>query len=225
MTCELCQQFIKQSWNLNKLFNFSFVKPEIVCRDCWREFEMINPINGCLECQIKTTQEYCQDCLQWFKLGYPKINNQALFKYNFKMKEYFKSYKFDGGYHLRLIFKDMIQQKLATIDVDQIVPIPVTDKTYAQRGFNQVVGWLEDLTFAELLECRYSNKKIQSQKNRQERLNTKQPFKLAVSQSYVCNQKICLVDDVYTTGRTLSHAAQCLLDAGARDVTSITLSR
>lgn len=225
MICELCQLNINQSWNLTMLFSLATIKQKIICSECWCEFEMIDSIVGCAECQIETNNEYCDDCLKWLNQGYPPIRNQALFKYNTKMKAYFKCYKFEGGYHLRDVFKETLKQRLATINVDKIVPIPVSEKTYEQRGFNQVIGWLEGIIFAELLECRYSIKKKQSQKSRQERLNTEQPFKLSVGQNYIKGQSICLVDDVYTTGRTLRHAMQCLLDAGARDVTSITLAR
>lgn len=225
MICELCQLNIKQSWNLAMLFSLEAIKQKMICSECWSEFEMIDAVAGCSECQIETNNEYCNDCLKWLQQGYPPIRNQALFKYNAKMKAYFKCYKFEGGYHLRNVFNDTLKQRLATINVDQIVPIPVSEKTYEQRGFNQVIGWLEGITFAELLECRYSIKKKQSHKSRQERLNTEQPFKLAVGQNDIKGQSICLVDDVYTTGRTLRHATQCLLEAGARDVVSITLSR
>lgn len=65
----------------------------------------------------------------------------------------------------------------------------------------------------------------QSRKTRRERLLMKQPFTLCQSDKKLANQKICLVDNVYTTGRTLRHAAQCLIVAGALEVTSLTLAR
>ena len=46
----------------------------------------------------------------------------------------------------------------------------------------------------------------QSEKNRQERLLTTQPFLLLEGHKKYLQQEIILFDDVYTTGRTLYHA-------------------
>ena len=42
---------------------------------------------------------------------------------------------------------------------------------------------------------------------------------------FVTNTSILLVDDVFTTGSTLSAAAQALLDAGAQRVHVLTIAR
>lgn len=41
----------------------------------------------------------------------------------------------------------------------------------------------------------------------------------------VKDKDILLVDDIYTTGSTLRHAATMLLEAGAKSVSSLTLIR
>ena len=41
----------------------------------------------------------------------------------------------------------------------------------------------------------------------------------------VMNENILLVDDVFTTGATVSECAQALISAGARDVNVLTIAR
>ena len=63
----------------------------------------------------------------------------------------------------------------------------------------------------------------QSSKNRQERLKSQQCFTLAKD---VClPDKILLIDDVYTTGKTLQLALELLLEAGVKEVLTFSLAR
>lgn len=62
----------------------------------------------------------------------------------------------------------------------------------------------------------------QSKKSREERIHLKQVFK--VNQD-VSGKVILLIDDIYTTGSTLHHAAHALMEAGAKSVSSFTLAR
>nr|WP_165861000.1 phosphoribosyltransferase [Lactiplantibacillus pentosus] len=41
----------------------------------------------------------------------------------------------------------------------------------------------------------------------------------------ITGQSILIVDDIYTTGRTIRHAASLLLENGAKSVTGLTLAR
>ncbi|MDR3190998.1 MAG: hypothetical protein LBT80_07325 [Lactobacillaceae bacterium] len=150
------------------------------------------------------------------------LNNQALYAYDASMKWFFEAYKFMGGYHLRNLFVAEIQ---AWVQAPILVPIPVTDTTLQTRGFNQTLGLLGELPVHEYLRCKVVDKPMQSKKTRQARLQSPQPFELAVDQTLVEQKDIVLFDDVYTTGRTLYHAAECLYAAGANKVSSMTLSR
>ena len=52
-----------------------------------------------------------------------------------------------------------------------------------------------------------------------------QPFELLESNGKIRKQRVLLVDDVYTTGRTLFHAAELLYENGAETVKSLTFAR
>lgn len=127
------------------------------------------PIIGptCQECGRASRQETCEDCQVWLGEGYPPLKNQALFKYDAMMHDFFQQYKFRGGYHLRTIFQEALQKRLAEVSVDMIVPIPVSPDTLAMRGFNQVNGLLEICEIDDILCCISHNKSVQSLKTRQ----------------------------------------------------------
>ncbi|WP_167550924.1 ComF family protein [Fructilactobacillus lindneri] len=152
-----------------------------------------------------------------------KLINQSLYSYDGVIKEYIDRYKFQGDYRLRKLVATQITELIKKYEV--VVPIPINQVTMGVRKFNQVTGWLEEVNYTMVLTAK-PKLKAQFQKNRSERLQTQQPF--AMNEKYVemiKQKQICLVDDIYTTGTTLHHAAQLLLDNGAQSVRSITLAR
>lgn len=91
--------------------------------------------------------------------------------------------------------------------------------------FNQVKGLVENLPLCECLKMQDMHKRIrQSHKKREERLQTKQPFKLS-TKFEVKQKNILLIDDIYTTGQTLYHAQEIFLKANVNQVCSMTLGR
>ncbi|WP_225417983.1 ComF family protein [Levilactobacillus huananensis] len=138
-----------------------------------------------------------------------------------------QQYKFQGDYRLRLGLQASLRTALDREDYDILVPIPIDAQTWQTRGFNQVTGWLTGQPFQQVLTVTATHKdRPQSAKTRQERLLTPQPFELVSGASeIVSNQRVLLIDDVYTTGRTLRHAARQIYLGGAKAVTSLTLAR
>nr|WP_282570593.1 phosphoribosyltransferase family protein [Apilactobacillus kunkeei] len=66
----------------------------------------------------------------------------------------------------------------------------------------------------------------QSKLNRQQRIHNKQVFTINPKHvSEIIDQKILLVDDIYTTGTTIRHAANVLRSNGAKQVFGLTLCR
>ncbi|MGM0287716.1 comF family protein [Enterococcus hirae] len=117
----------------------------------------------------------------------------------------------------------IIQQEFSDY---QICPIPLATARLKERGFNQVIEMLRvaKIPYSQLL-TRSDHSLPQSQKTRQERLKTTQPFKLAVVPTIIKGKKVLLVDDVYTTGQTLFHAASCLLPHAPEKIRTFSLAR
>jgi len=221
MMCLLCQRPLTTKLTLPWVLSWQPVPHPIVCNPCWQQFQPIERSTACPICgRSQAQRQVCRDCQRWPILT--DFHNIALFDYNASMRAYFQRYKFQGDYRLRAVFQKVLQQRLAQLTATRIVTIPVTTLTMQTRGFNQVTGWLA----AGENDGQLSVHKTvaQSQKDRQARLLTAQPFQLGMA-TVVTGERIVLIDDIYTTGRTMRHAAQLLLENGAKSVTGLTLAR
>lgn len=114
--------------------------------------------------------------------------------------------------------------------VDTLIPIPLGKKRLKERGYNQVAMIAMPLSMQ--LGLKYLPKAISraretrsqvglSAMERQE--NVRSAF--LADKWKVRGQAILLIDDVATTGATLSSAAEALYNSGARDVYGITIAR
>ncbi len=114
--------------------------------------------------------------------------------------------------------------------VEVIVPIPLSQKRYQERGYNQVATFAYPLSLhlglKYLGRALYRVRETRSQVGlsaRERRENVYDAFQ--ARENLVRGKQILLVDDVATTGSTLSSAANALLIAGARAVYAVTLAR
>ncbi|HUJ29367.1 MAG TPA: ComF family protein [Myxococcales bacterium] len=111
---------------------------------------------------------------------------------------------------------------------DLLVPIPLHPSRLRQRGYDQA-RLLADgaarrfgLPVAPLLHrTRATGQQVGRDRAARER-NVRGAFRAAADLAGV---RVCLVDDVFTTGATASAAAQALLEAGAARVEVRTLAR
>jgi len=192
------------------------------CRICGRSFE-----NG--EYLYKR-DDLCFDCVRWeedSEWSGLLASNTPLYSYNDFLKESLAMFKFRGDYMIIHAFSDFLKIKLNELKPDLYVPIPLSAERLYERGFNQAEAMIKEagLLPTHLLSRIHSEK--QSKKSRSERIQISQVFCLAqdAGPEEIQGKSILLVDDIYTTGSTLRHAAKILKDAGAKVVTSLTLAR
>jgi competence protein ComFC len=206
----------------------------LICPDCEMKFVKING-GRCKICSrpLQLLEEkfhhdgICHDCIRWEEdfhwKGYLDANF-SLFLYNDFFKEVLARFKFRGDYVLAEIFSSSIIEALYKMNYDHLVPIPLSDERLYERGFNQSEALINvsDFSSTPLLTRIHSEK--QSKKSRSERIHLAQVFQLAPDVK-VKGKRLVLVDDIYTTGSTLRHAAKLLKEAGAQSVQSLTLAR
>lgn len=226
LQCLLCQRALNNKLTLKFVLSWAPSVRPLLCQACQQGFQSIDE-NHCQQCGRQLpVPAVCSDCEGWRQKSALKFQNKAIYTYNEAMQSYFAAYKFRGDYRLRLIFQAIWQQSIQRQAVDLIVPIPVSEETYLTRGFNQVCGWLTPATpVQEIIKVREFTKQRQSKFDRQERLAREQPFELLKTAPKLTNLSILLLDDIYTTGRTIRFAAELLTENGAKSVTGLTLAR
>jgi len=116
-------------------------------------------------------------------------------------------------------------------DVDCIVAVPLHLKRLRRRGLNQAAV-LAGLFFADrrhLIKVdwlvRTRNTLPQTNLGRTARLHNLRGAFAARATSHFPGATVCLVDDVFTTGTTVSECSQVILREGADEVKVLTLAR
>ncbi|MDR1473125.1 MAG: ComF family protein [Lactobacillales bacterium] len=225
MTCLLCYKQQTKKLLISEFWFFH--TPKVICATCLSKFEKVGK-QICRCCSKACTVKLCDDCRRWQKLypGY-QFKNESLYFYNEAMEEFMQRYKFHGDYRLRFVFAKRIANKLRKYKGWIIIPISISSERFLLRGFNQVEGLLlaSNIRFCSAL-IKPVDRAYQSHKTKKERLQESQPFLLTEeARSKLCHKKILLVDDIYTTGRTLFHAYDAIKKACPKKVQTFTLAR
>lgn len=151
----------------------------------------------------------------------------VLAHYDGIIREAIKDVKYKGHF---AIFKEIVAMmpKKYSFEFDYLVPVPLHKNKLAEREFNQAEKLAKEMGYkvVELL-VRNRETKPQFDLKREERAeNVKDAFTLNSNFKFqILNSSFCLVDDVATTGSTLSECAKVLKNAGAKKVYAIVIAR
>ncbi len=209
---------------------------EVFCPDCLRQITFITgsrcPVCGIIFPDSPSGDHVCGNCLEnkpWFTsaraaVAYDGIILEAIhqFKYGRNVTTGAALASFLAGF-------DLAGQDLDSFDA--IVPVPLHIKRLRERGFNQslilarALGEKHGLNvdFSLLKRCKLTLTQTGLHKKERE-MNISGAF-VAGSPEKICEKKLILVDDVYTTGATINECAKTLVKAGASQVAVVTLAR
>lgn len=126
------------------------------------------------------------------------------------------------GEYLGNLLATRFEEKLRSLNIDMVVPVPLHSSKRRKRGYNQSsfiargIGDKLAIPVNEKVIKRLRNSSTQTRKSRQQRwLNVSEIFAV-VKESDVEGKHVLIVDDVFTTGATLEACGQKIIEAGGR---------
>ncbi|MBV6395492.1 MAG: hypothetical protein HFACDABA_01068 [Anaerolineales bacterium] len=115
-------------------------------------------------------------------------------------------------------------------EFEAIVPVPLGEKRMRERGYNQVALIAKPVSLA--LDSMYRPAALKRQRDTRSQVglsagerrdNVRNAF--LADPNFVRGKSVLVMDDVATTGATLTSSAEALLHAGASQVYAITVAR
>lgn len=210
------------------------------CADCWQE---LRPIGGaaCAQCGVPLatawrTEDICLGCM---KEPPPFDSARAAFVYHGTARDTVLKFK-NGHEHLgRLMAAAMVRAVQEKLTPDTLlVPVPLHRWRLLDRGYNQSVLLARAMQAASptaisrsqllidgLERIKATPKTIGASRATRIRTMSGAFAVRAGARSRVAGATVLLIDDVFTTGATVSAAARVLRRAGAARIDVITYAR
>jgi competence protein ComFC len=148
------------------------------------------------------------------------------------LREAIHSFKYEGVPQMADLFGGLMRDawRHSALSVDAFVPVPLHKRRFGERGFNQSELLAKQVSRSlntrleprALQRIRYTSQQAHLTKE-QRRQNVSGAF--VADATHVRDKRLCVVDDVFTTGATLRECATALLQCGASDVYALTLTR
>ncbi|MFK8053973.1 MAG: ComF family protein [Woeseiaceae bacterium] len=199
-----------------------------LCEACCNDFPMVH--NTCVTCAARLAEAapLCGHCL-----GSERYLStlSAPYDYAFPLDKLLAQFKYQPDLSLLpalVVLLERAREKLPSA-VDALIPVPLHWSRQYQRGFNQAqmlarqMARQTGLSMDAGLTKRIRKTPAQAslpQKARER--NVRDAFQVSAA---VRGMRVCIVDDVVTTGATMNALALALRAAGARDVTGFALAR
>lgn len=221
--CKICEQNVENSAD------------GIACRICWEKTRIFNGEETlCGKCgaylkEGKTDfQTFCHRCDEHF---YDSAQAAGIYEHalsasilNLKTEPFVAP-------NLKKLFLNAFEHS-SFQDADVIIPVPLSKKRFLERGFNQAAVPAQILakhTKIELDEQSLArtihtpvHRAAMDRKARE--ITVKNAFDVK-RPKFIENKTILLVDDVFTTGATVSNCAKVLKKKGADKVFIFTIAR
>lgn len=197
----------------------------------------------CKECRSKLPEvgsHFCSVCGKPLKKGhFCRLCGRSDFRFRAARAPYLyegpvsamiKKLKFSGIRGVALILSGLLTdywKYLGWNDIDLIVPVPLSRKRQAERGFNQSELIARHFSKATGIPCKGGALMKQRDTQQQVGLHADERRQnlsgsFAAEKCFIKDKRILLLDDVMTTGSTFAECSAVLLDAGAKSVNCLS---
>jgi ComF family protein len=199
------------------------------CQECQKRTPRIHdPI--CEKCGIPTTgQSLCEKC-QKDPPAYRMMRSWAVFDSPVQNGLHSMKYKRNIGLGEALALQMVEFVNSLHWDIDLLIPVPLGRKRMQERGYNQValvaqpLAYRTGIHYAPRAVWKARDTRSQVGLNVSQRQQNVMNAYQADAKS-VARKSVLLMDDVSTTGSTITSCTEALLSAGAREVYGITIAR
>lgn len=204
----------------------------------------------CIKCNVELKKQTEVNILQKEEIEEKNFEElMYIFKYEGQVRKLILDYKFnEKSYMYKTFVNFLLNDKKIFENIkkyDKIIPVPISKKRYKERGYNQSLLIAKEIskqtqykanlenkqkekTNLELVNnCLIKTKNIieQSKLNKEERQNNIQGVYSLQNPQIITNQKILLVDDIYTTGSTVNECSKILKQANPKKIGILVLAK
>ena len=204
----------------------------------------------CIKCNVELKKQTEVNILQKEEIEEKNFEElMYIFKYEGQVRKLILDYKFnEKSYMYKTFVNFLLNDKKIFENIkkyDKIIPVPISKKRYKERGYNQslliakeiskqtqykanIENKQKEKTNLELVNnCLIKTKNIieQSKLNKEERQNNIQGVYSLQNPQIITNQKILLVDDIYTTGSTVNECSKILKQANPKKIGILVLAK
>lgn len=202
-----------------------------ICSSCEEQTHVITG-DTCFRCGKKLNSDesvYCFDCR---KLPRNYERGFAIFEYE-DIKHSLYRFKYSGRpeyarYYALKTFGCM-GDTVYKLGIQAFIPVPVHEKRLRKRGYNQAEEFARELsklykipTVSSYLVREKHTEPLKIMAGEQRRHTLKNAFKLA--RNDVKLSRVCVIDDIYTTGATINEISAILKANGVKEVYFITVA-
>lgn len=222
--CLICSQALKVDKN-----------DHILCKTCSEKIIKTNP-PFCLKCGLAAQSREDPNCPGCKNRIFHFDRAWSACSYEEPLKTLIHHFKYNSKLKLRKLFAKILAQFVDTYqlplnDYDLLVSVPMHRARFREKEINHSQSIANELSSLYQIPVSTDNclrihqHALQSNLNFSQRLeNVKGAFRVKTKEIFK-DKALLIIDDVFTTGSTVSEVAQAIKDSGALRVDVLTLAR
>jgi len=205
-----------------------------LCQDCWDQLLACTGADYCQRCgrdagRFAMLEGTCPDC-QGRKIHFDRIARAGVYTKSLqKMILSFKNGRTELDSPLGFLANSALQGSGFSDEIEVFVPVPLHWSRRLLRGYNQSHVLIRKLRHplvkisTDLVRIRRTKSQPAMTSPAARAKNVAGAFAVRYGHDFT-NRKICLVDDIKTTGATLNECAMTLKQSGAAKVFALVLA-